>query len=243
MTELAINTEGVTCTFGPIKALDQLSLTVRAGTVFGLLGPNGAGKTTTIRLLLGLVAASGGRADVLGLPLPAQAAGIRSRTGALLEHTGLYERLTALDNLDFYGRAWRLPQIERADRIRELMTALDLWTRRHDIVARWSRGMKQKLAVARAMLHRPSLLLLDEPTAGLDPLASAALREDLMSLVDRERVTVLITTHNLHEAENLCSEIGVMNRGRLLAAGSPAQLKRGAASIEDAFCALIREAS
>jgi ABC-2 type transport system ATP-binding protein len=243
MTEFAIDVQDVCCTFGDLQALDRVTLRVRGGTVFGLLGPNGAGKTTTIRLLLGLVAATSGHARVLGLDLRAESAAVRCRTGALLEHTGLYERLSAEDNLDFYGRVWRLPRVERQERIRELLTEFGLWDRRHDIVARWSRGMKQKLAVARAMLHRPHLLLLDEPTAGLDPVASAALRDDLASLVTRERVTVLLTTHNLVEAERLCAEIGVLSRGRLLAVGTPADVRSDAVSLEDAFCTLIREAS
>lgn len=243
MAGFAIDVQDACCSFGDLKALDRLTLRVRAGTVFGLLGPNGAGKTTTIRVLLGLIEVVSGNTRVLGLDLPAQAAAVRCRTGALLEHTGLYERLSAVDNLDFYGRVWRLGRAERQDRIRELLTVSGLWDRRHDVVARWSRGMKQKLAVARAMLHRPQLLLLDEPTAGLDPVAAASLREALATLVIRERITVLLTTHNLGEAERLCVEIGVLSRGRLLAAGTPADIKNGAASLDDAFCALMREAS
>jgi ABC-2 type transport system ATP-binding protein len=147
------------------------------------------------------------------------------RCGALLEHPGLYERLSAQDNLDFYGRAWHVPKRTRADRIRELLTRFGLWDRRDDPVGNWSRGMKQKLAVARAVLHRPDLVFLDEPTSGLDPVATAGLREDLAMLAAQEGVTVFLTTHNLNEAERLCGQVGVISRGRLLAVGSPDELR------------------
>jgi ABC-2 type transport system ATP-binding protein len=208
-----------------VRALDELSLEVPAGIVFGFLGPNGAGKTTTIRVLLGLLEPTTGSAEVLGFNSSTQSQQIRERTGALLEHSGLYERLTAYDNLDLFGRIWHMPADARAARIRELLDQFGLWDRRNDSVSNWSRGMKQKLAVARAILHRPQLVFLDEPTAGLDPLAAAALREDLAGLAAREGTSIFLTTHNLAEAERLCSYVGVIARGRLLAAGHPDQLR------------------
>ena len=225
MNSLAIRTTGLSRHFGPVKAVDGLSLEVPAGTVFGFLGPNGSGKTTTIRLLLGLLEPTHGRAEVLGFDTLTQGDEVRARTGALLEHSGLYERLSAADNLEFYGRVWRLPAAERKARARELLTHMGLWERRGEQVGTWSRGMKQKLAVARALLHRPALIFLDEPTAGLDPVAAAALREDLAALVSREGVTVFLTTHNLAEAEKLCAQVGVIRQGRLLAVGSPDELR------------------
>jgi ABC-2 type transport system ATP-binding protein len=206
--------------------VDDLSLEIAPGTVFGFLGPNGAGKTTTIRLLLGLLEPSDGRAQVLGYDVQTQGDEVRFRCGALLEHNGLYERLTALDNLELYGRLWHIPRPERQSRIQELLTHFGLWERRKETVGQWSRGMKQKLAVARTQLHRPSLVFLDEPTAGLDPVAAAALREDLAALATREGVTVFLTTHNLTEAERLCQRVGVIRQGRLLALGSPDELRR-----------------
>ena len=208
-----------------MRALDALSLEVPTGIVFGFLGPNGAGKTTAIRAFLGLIDPSGGRAEVLGLDTRSDATTIRTRCGALLEHPGLYERLTATANLDFYGRAWHLPRAVRQDRIRELLTRFGLWDRRDEPVGRWSRGMKQKLAVARAVLHRPSLVFLDEPTSGLDPVATVGLREDLAALAAQEGVTVFLTTHNLNEAERLCAQVGVIRGGKLLAVGSPESLR------------------
>jgi len=225
VTQLAIRTDGLSRDFGAVKAVDGLSLEVASGTVFGFLGPNGSGKTTTIRLLLGLLEPTRGRAEVLGYDTLAQGDEVRARTGALLEHSGLYERLSAADNLEFYGRVWRLPPAERRARARELLEHMGLWARRGEQVGTWSRGMKQKLAVARALLHRPPLIFLDEPTAGLDPVASAALRDDLASLAAQEGVTVFLTTHNLAEAEKLCSSVGVIRQGRLLAVGSPDELR------------------
>ena len=162
---------------------------------------------------------------MLGFDTRKQAQQIRQRTGALLEYPGLYERLSAEDNLEFYGRVWRIPTAQRLKRIKELLSNLGLWQRRHESVGSWSRGMKQKLAVARAMLHSPPLIFLDEPTAGLDPVAAAALRDQLQEMVAREQVTVFLTTHNLAEAEKLCQQVGVIRQGKLLAVGDPDELR------------------
>lgn len=225
MTETIIRTENLTRYFDNTRAVDSLSLEISSGTIFGFLGPNGAGKTTTIRLLLGLLEPTSGRAEVLGFDTRAQADKIRSSAGALLEHDGLYERLSAEDNLEFYARVWHLPLAERRARINELLTHLSLWDRRKEMVKTWSRGMRQKLALARALLHHPSLLFLDEPTAGLDPIAATALREDLAGMATREGVTIFLTTHNLAEAEKLCGKVGVIADGKLIAAGTPDELR------------------
>ena len=225
MTTIAIRTMDLTRDFGTLRAVDGLTLEVPAGTVFGFLGPNGSGKTTTIRLLLGLLEPTRGRAEVLGYDSASQGAEVRARCGALLEHAGLYERLSADDNLEFFGRVWRLKPEERRARSRELLEHMGLWERRRELVGTWSRGMKQKLAVARALLQRPPLVFLDEPTAGLDPEEAAALHADLSSLARAEGVTVFLTTHNLAEAEKLCSQVGVIRQGRLLAIGSPDDLR------------------
>jgi ABC-2 type transport system ATP-binding protein len=225
MADMVIHASGVTRTFGGICALDRLDLDVPPGIVFGFVGPNGAGKTTTIRLLLGLLEPTMGRASVLGFDTLTQGQAIRERCGALLEHSGLYERLSAEDNLDFYGRVWRMSRIARQRRIHELLEPLGLFDRRREPVASWSRGMKQRLAVARALFHRPSVLFFDEPTAGLDPVAAVSLRDDLLELVRREGVTVFLTTHNLVEAERMCELVAVIKGGRLLAVGHPDALR------------------
>jgi ABC-2 type transport system ATP-binding protein len=224
VTTVAIRAESLVRDFGPVRALDHLTFEVPVGIVFGFLGPNGAGKTTAIRTFLGLVDPTGGRAEILGYDTRTQGDRIRERAGALLEHHGLYERLTAEQNLDLAGRIWQMAPPARRARTRELLDQFGLWDRRREPVGHWSRGMKQKLAVARAVYHRPPLVFLDEPTAGLDPVASAALRDDLASLAGRQGVTIFLTTHNLVEAERLCSIVGVIRKGRLAGLGPPGAL-------------------
>ena len=225
MKGIAIRTQNLTRDFETVRAVDSLSMEVPQGIVFGFLGPNGSGKTTTIRLLLGLLEPTNGRAEVLGFDTRSQANEIRERTGALLEQDGLYERLSAEDNLEFFGRVYRLSKDERRDRINELLTHLGLVERRKEKVRDWSRGMKQKLAIARALLHRPQLIFLDEPTAGLDPIAAASVRDDLKTLADKEGVTIFLNTHNLPEAEKLCDRVGVIREGKLLAVDHPDKLR------------------
>lgn len=217
-----------------VRAVDNLTFEIPQGIVFGFLGPNGSGKTTTIRLLLGLLEPTQGSAEVFGLDTRTQAAAIRERTGALLEHTGLYERLSAEDNLEFYGRVAHMPTAKRSARIQELLTHMGLWERRKETVGNWSRGMKQKLAIARALMHQPQLIFLDEPTAGLDPVAAAALREDLADLAKDYQVTIFLTTHNLTDAEKLCEQVAVIRSGQLLAVGRPDELRarNGSAQVE-----------
>ncbi len=240
MAEPIIRTEHLSRYFGTantanmVKAVDDLSLEVPAGIVFGFLGPNGAGKTTTIHLLLGLLEPTQGQANVLGFDTRTHSQEIRTRIGALLEFAGLYERMSAEDNLDFYGRVYHMSAADRRARIKELLTHIDLWDRRKDQVGKWSKGMKQKLAVARALLHHPPLIFLDEPTAGFDPVAAATLHSDLASLVAHEGVTVFLNTHNLTEAEKLCAQVGVICEGRLLTVGNPDELRlrRGGRQVE-----------
>ena len=225
MTEVAIRVHELVRDFKRVRALDHVSLEVPPGIVFGFLGPNGAGKTTLIRILLGLARPTAGRVEVLGRDPSREGDAVRANAGALLEHSGLYERLTAQQNLAFFARACHVPRAVYEGRIRDLLSRFGLWDRRTEVVGTWSRGMKQKLAVARAVLHRPPLVFLDEPTAGLDPVASAMLREDLRRLASDEGVTVFLTTHNLTEAEHVCALVGVVRHGRLVALGSPASLR------------------
>jgi ABC-2 type transport system ATP-binding protein len=218
---------GLTRRFETVTAVDGLDLEVQAGTVFGFLGPNGAGKTTTIRLLLGLLEPTAGSASVLGHDVVRDGDAVRLGCGVLLEHAGLYERLSAAENLEYFGRLWHIPRDERERRIVELLEHFGLADRRTELVGTWSRGMKQKVALARALLHRPRVIFLDEPTAGLDPVAAAGLRTDLLDLARRESVTVFITTHNLDEAARTCGRVGVIRAGRLIAEGPPDSLGSG----------------
>ena len=218
-TPAAIETTNLTRDFESVRAVDELSIRVETGTVFGFLGPNGSGKTTTIRLLLGLIPPSSGDATVLGFTPWTQGDQVRARTGALLEHTGLYERMTAVENLEFFARIWRMDKPLRTKRIQDLLEHFGLWDRRDDRIGEWSRGMRQKLAIARALIHQPPLIFLDEPTAGLDPVASASLRNDLSNLATTDGVTVFLTTHNLTEAERLCDHVAVIYNGHFLGGG------------------------
>jgi len=225
MSEIVIRTENLTRDFKTVRALDGLSVEVPSGIIFGFLGPNGAGKTTTINLLLGLLEPSEGEIEVLCYDIRYHINEIRSRTGALLEYTGLYERLSAEDNMEYFGRIWRLPPTLRKARINELLTHFDLWDRRKEKVGTWSKGMKQKLAVARTILHNPQLVFFDEPTSGLDPIAAATLRKDIVQLVSQNGTTVFLTTHNLNEAEKLCDLVAVINKGKLVTIGHPDELR------------------
>ena len=220
----AILCDNLTRDFGRVRAVDALTLAVPEGSIFAFLGPNGAGKTTTIHLLLGIIEPTSGSARVLGLDPAQNGHDIRRRSGALLEHPGLYERLSAEDNLRFYARIARLSREETDERIRELLTRFGLYGRRADSVGTWSRGMKQKLAIARALLHRPALVFLDEPTAGLDPESTVALRRDITAL----GTTVFLTTHNLGDVEKMATHVAVIRSGKLLDFGTPAELRKRA---------------
>ena len=223
--DLVIHTTGLGVNFGNVSALKDVSMEVGSGTIFGFLGPNGAGKTTTIRVLLGLLKPAYGTADVMGFNSITHADQIRQNSGVLLEHNGLYETLSAEDNLEYFARIWDLSYNERKERIKQLLTHIGLWDRRKEKIGNWSKGMKQKLAVARCILHRPALIFLDEPTSGLDPVATVALRTDLLSIVKKEGSSIFLTTHNLDEAEKMCDTIGVINKGKLLAISTPSDLK------------------
>ncbi len=221
-----ISIENLSKSFNSVKALNDLSMEIPPATIFGFLGPNGAGKTTTIRILLGLLEPSKGKVKVLGWDTVTHPGQIRSQTGALLEHSGIYEQMTAIDNLEFYGKAFNLPVPERQTRIQELLTRMGLWERRNDRAGSWSRGMKQKLALARTLLHKPRLVLLDEPTAGLDVASAVAIREDLDDLVQEENVTIFLTSHNMADVEKLCNLVAIIDKGELIAMGSPEELRR-----------------
>jgi ABC-2 type transport system ATP-binding protein len=223
LTEPALTADGLGRAFDDRWAVRGVSLAVHRGEVVGLLGPNGAGKTTTVRMLTALIRPSEGTATVDGFDIRADPESVRTRVGILTETPGLYDRLSATANLDFFGRLYGLTPEVRAERIERYLRLFSLWERRDDLAATFSKGMKQKLAIARALLHDPSVVFLDEPTAALDPEAAFIVREAIETLRKAGR-TIVLATHNLDEADRLCDRIAFI-RGGLLRIDSPAALR------------------
>lgn len=221
-----IETWGLTRRFGEKVAVEDLTLTVREGECFGLLGPNGAGKTTTVRMLSALIAPSAGKARVDGVDVggPDAGAKIRSRVGLLTENPGLYEGLSPRENLGFFAELYGLPAQEARSRIEELLVRFDLSKDGDRPTATFSKGMKQKVALARTLLHHPKVLFLDEPTSGLDPFSARVVKDALLEL-KRAGSTIFLCTHNLPEAEELCDRVGILRR-KLLVVGTPSDLPR-----------------
>jgi len=221
-----IETDKLTKRFGTLTAVSQLSFEVKEGEIFGLLGPNGAGKTTTIRMLAGLIAPSEGGARVGDYDINRDALKIRANIGLLTENPSLYDRLTGYENMEFFAEAYGLskPQ-ERKQRIGELLDFFDLWDRRHYKVGTFSKGMKQKLALARALVHSPPIIYLDEPTSGLDPSASKNIRDLMEQMSQQEKRTILLSTHRLEDAERLCNRVLIINQGKSIIVGSPEELQ------------------
>ena len=218
-----LRSEGLTKRFGSLLAVDGLDLEVREGEVFGFLGPNGAGKTTTLRLLCALIAPSAGTAEIAGLRLGRDDGRIRASVGILTEHPGLYERLSARENLRFFADLYGLGAATADAQVERFLRLMGLWDERDRPVAMFSRGMKQKMAIARAALHEPRILFLDEPTTGLDPDAARTVRELILALA-REGRTVFLCTHNMDEADRLCDRIAFF-RQRVIRIDSPDRLR------------------
>ena len=217
----AIHTENLTRRFGDFVAVDQLNLDVSVGQVLGYLGPNGSGKTTTIRMLLGLLHPSEGYAEVLGLDVATQPDAVRARTGYMSQKFALYGDLTVLENLAFYAGVYGVRQ--RA-RVREVLDSLGLGEVRNQHVYSLSTGWRQRLALATAIIHRPGLLFLDEPTSGVDPVARRSFW-DLIYDLSAQGITIMVSTHYMDEAE-YCTTVGIMRAGKLLALDTPDRLKR-----------------
>ena len=221
-----IEAEGLTRRFGEKAVVDEVTFEAADGQVLGLLGPNGAGKTTTIRMLACLIAPTKGTARVAGYDVVRQPDRVRPAVGLLTENPGFYERLSIVENLEFYARAYGVRDpTKRNARIGQLLELFDLWGRRHEKVGLLSRGMKQKLAIVRAVLHDPSVVLLDEPTATLDPSSSRLIKDLITGISREEGHTVLLSTHRLEDAELLCSKVMVMNDGKKILEGAPSDLK------------------
>lgn len=210
--------------FGTFAAIDGLDLRIAKGEIYGLLGPNGAGKTTLIRIICGLMAPTSGEVVVWGYRMPGERDILIRITGYMAQKFSLYEDLSVKENLEFYGRLYGMPLRELRARVSDLLEFLSLKEFSSRLAGRLSGGMKQRLALGVALIHRPKLLILDEPTAGVDPPIRRAFWDYLRGL-NRESVTILITTHYMDEAEN-CDRIALMNRGKVVAEGTPKELKR-----------------
>jgi len=209
-----IEVQSLTKKFNGRTVLNEISFQVKEGEIFGYLGPNGAGKTTTMRIILGLLKPTAGKALVWGQNL-GENEGLRRRIGVLLEHDGLYERISAYENLDYYAQLYGVSN--RVEKIENLLEFTGLSDRKDDKVGKFSKGMKRKLALARAIIHDPDVLFLDEPSAGLDPEAQKMVRDLILRLSGEERMTVFLNSHDLDEVQRICSKIAILQRGEIKA--------------------------
>ncbi|MGZ7116748.1 MAG: ABC transporter ATP-binding protein [Methanobacterium sp.] len=220
-----IDTENLTKKFGNLTAVEDLTLHVKEGEVFGFLGPNGAGKTTTMRMLSSLISKTSGEAMIAGYDVSDEAESLKIRKiiGLLPENVGLYNELTAYKNLDFYGKLYECSLTQRKESIEYFLKMLGIWDKRDVMVRTFSKGTKQKLAITRALIHNPEILFLDEPTANLDPESAKTVRDFILEL-KKEKKTIFLNTHNLDEAQRICDKIGIFNT-KLRAIGTPEELE------------------
>src|SRR5208337_2285352 len=222
----AIEAEGLTKKFGDLTAVDGVTFRVEEGEVFGFLGPNGAGKTTTVRMLCCLISKTSGEARIGDYDVgnEADSLKIRELIGFVPDNVGLYDGLSAYDNLDFYGKLYDCTEQQRKENIQRFLTMLGLWEKRDVEAGTFSKGMKQKLAIARSLIHDPQILFMDEPTVNLDPESSKTVRDFILEL-KKEKRTIFLNTHNLDEAQRICDRIAILNT-KLMAIGTPAELER-----------------
>jgi ABC-2 type transport system ATP-binding protein len=220
-----ITIENLTKKFGEVTAVQGLTFSVNEGEVFGFLGPNGAGKTTTIRMLCCLISKTSGGARIADYQIgkATDSLQIRKMIGLVPDNVGLYDDLTAFENLDFYGKLYECPERPRRENIERFLKMLDLWERKDTRAGSFSKGMKQKLALARALVHEPKILFLDEPTANLDPESAKTVRDFILEIKEQGR-TIFLNTHNLDEAQRICDRIGIL-KTKLLILGTPEQLR------------------
>lgn len=249
MSDESIVAEGLTRLFGPLVAVDRLLLRVPRGCFYGFLGPNGAGKSTTLKMLTGLLRPTAGRIQILGLDLATDPVGIKRRIGVVPEDLNLFERLTGAEFLSFSGRMHGLPRKTIRERSEELFLLMDLVDKRDELVVDYSHGMKKKLSLAAALIHRPDVLFLDEPFEGVDAVSSHAIKEVLAALVGRQ-ATVFLTSHILEIVERLCTHVGIIHKGRMVAEGPVEELRRGVPvagqeavrrTLEEVFLSLVQE--
>jgi ABC-2 type transport system ATP-binding protein len=225
MANSMIETENLTRKFGDLTAVENLTLHINDGEVFGFLGPNGAGKTTTVRMLCCLISKTSGTARIANYEVGNEADSLKIRKiiGFVSDNVGLYDDLTAYENLSFYGKLYYCPESRREENIQRFLKMLGLWEKRDVAAGTFSKGMKQKLAICRALIHDPEILFMDEPTANLDPESAKTVRDFILELKN-EKKTIFLNTHNLDEAQRICDRVGIMNT-RLRAIGTPEELE------------------
>ncbi|MDO8840773.1 ATP-binding cassette domain-containing protein [Methanocalculus sp.] len=221
----AIVVDKLTKRFGDLTAVDCISFEIKEGEIFGLLGPNGAGKTTTISMLSTLLEPTSGRALVNGIDISKDQDGVRKSIGIVFQDQSLDEELTAWENMDFHGRLYRIPKATREERIDEMLRLVELEDRKDSLVKTYSGGMRRRLEIARGLLHEPAVLFLDEPTLGLDPQTRNHLWEYILTLNRNKGITIILTTHYMDEADRLCDRVAIIDRGRIVAMDTPANLK------------------
>ncbi|MHA2298597.1 MAG: ABC transporter ATP-binding protein [Candidatus Hodarchaeales archaeon] len=240
---LAIEVKKLSRIFLPegIRAVDNLNLKLQKGDIFAFLGPNGAGKTTSVRLLSTLLKPTDGTASIDGFSITDEPEEVRKRIGILTDQPNLYERLSARKNLIYFAKMYGVPRETARKRVNNLAIRFDLQSRLDSPTGTFSKGMKQKLGILRAIVHEPSVLFLDEPTAALDPIASQKVRETILDLTKESDVTIFMTTHNLSEADRMADSIGVINKGELLTIGSPRELKEKLSKTNQVSIQLVKE--
>jgi ABC-2 type transport system ATP-binding protein len=220
--------------YGETAAVDGLSLIVPRGCFFGFLGPNGAGKTTTIRMLMGLAPPTSGSIEILGLPMPERAVAIKSKIGVVPDESVLFDRLTGGEFLEFVGRMYGLDRAVAADRARELLELFELQTSRKKLIAEYSKGMRKRVTMAAALIHRPEVFLMDEPFEGVDAVGARLMKDLLLDQV-RRGATIFLTSHVLEVVERLCDRVAIIHEGRLVMEGDMAALRGGSETLEDVF--------
>lgn len=217
--------KNLTKKYGELKAVNNLSLNIKENEIFGLLGPNGAGKTTLINVLSTLLKPSNGEVSVNKFNIKNSPSRVRESIGVVFQETILDNELNAIDNLDFHGRLYNIPKMLREKKIKEVLTLVGLWNCRKRKVETYSGGMKRRLEIARGLLHHPKVLFLDEPTLGLDPQTRRHIWDYISDLKKKEKVTILLTTHYMEEADYLCDRVAIIDKGKIIALGEPKNLK------------------
>jgi ABC-2 type transport system ATP-binding protein len=224
--------------YGTKAAVDGLTLTVPRGCFYGFLGPNGAGKTTTIKMLMGVAPPTSGEIDILGLPMPASDVEVKSRIGLVPDESLLFDHLTGVEFVEFVGRMYRLPLATARERAQELVALFELDTRSRKLIGEYSKGMRKRVAMAAALIHRPQLFLMDEPFEGVDAVGARLMKDILLDQV-RQGATIFLTSHVLEVVERLCDRVAIIHDGRLVIDSTMAELRTGTETLEDIFVRVV----